>query len=257
MPVFYFVYETTNLINGKRYIGKHTTSVLDDNYIGSGILLRKSIAKYGRQNFERRILCWCTNDEELNQKEAEYITEEVIQSDEYYNIANGGQGGCIILDRTNPRYDEIRDAIKNAQLNRSTEISEIVTQLHRDRLVGMYGRKQSDKQKLAVSKALKGRKHDTDWIEKQRKSLLNTTHKPSYVNPRKGVEVSEDTRRKISENHHDVTGDNNPMYGKNHSDETKRKISEKAKQRKKVECPQCGRVITESQLQRHYVAKHK
>lgn len=35
---------------------------------------------------------------------------------------------------------------------------------------------------------------------------------------------SEETRRKISENHADVSGENNPMYGKHHSDETRKRM---------------------------------
>lgn len=46
-----------------------------------------------------------------------------------------------------------------------------------------------------------------------------------------GKTHSEETRRKISENHHDVSGKNNPMYGKKLSEETRRKISEAAKKR--------------------------
>lgn len=34
----YYVYMTTNLLNGKKYIGMHYGE-LDDNYLGSGFLL--------------------------------------------------------------------------------------------------------------------------------------------------------------------------------------------------------------------------
>ena len=43
---------------------------------------------------------------------------------------------------------------------------------------------------------------------------------------RKGVTLSEETRRKMSEAN---KGENNPFYGKHHSDEARRKISEAAK----------------------------
>jgi len=34
---YHFIYITTNLINGKKYLGKHTTTNLNDGYLGCGI----------------------------------------------------------------------------------------------------------------------------------------------------------------------------------------------------------------------------
>ena len=39
------IYKTTNLINGKFYIGKDSKN--DPNYLGSGKILKKAFKKYG------------------------------------------------------------------------------------------------------------------------------------------------------------------------------------------------------------------
>lgn len=54
-----FIYITTNLINGKKYIGKRkcTFNEYDDSYLGSGKLLLQAVEKYGKSNFSREIKC--------------------------------------------------------------------------------------------------------------------------------------------------------------------------------------------------------
>lgn len=107
---------------------------------------------------------------------------------------------------------------------------------------GISGFKQPESQKIAVSKALKGRKKDPSTIEKQKLSLKKTLSSFCYIHPNTGRKSTDETKRKISENHHDVSGKNNPNYGVKMSNETKRKIGEKAKERNKnkLTCPHCG-----------------
>ena len=54
-----FVYITTNLINGKRYIGRCKFDTTRPNawktYLGSGVALKLAVKKYGRQNFKKVI----------------------------------------------------------------------------------------------------------------------------------------------------------------------------------------------------------
>ena len=65
-----YIYKTTNLITNKIYIGKRVYRKKDDDwYLGSGIYLKRSIKKHGRENFKKEILEWCENKEILSTRE--------------------------------------------------------------------------------------------------------------------------------------------------------------------------------------------
>jgi len=98
---FHFIYKTTNLLNNKFYIGMHSTSNLNDGYIGSGTRLRHSIRKYGVENFKFEIIEWCENRDILIQREKEIITEQHIIDENCYNLKFGGLGGGKFI---NPQH---------------------------------------------------------------------------------------------------------------------------------------------------------
>lgn len=90
---YYYIYKTTNQINGKFYIGMHCTDNLNDGYIGSGTQLKRSIIKHGKENFKREILEFLPNKEELIKREKEIINEEVLNDPNSMNLQPGGGGG--------------------------------------------------------------------------------------------------------------------------------------------------------------------
>ena len=95
--MIHYNYITTNNINGKQYIGMHSTDNIDDGYLGSGQLILKAIKKYGKENFTRKILWKCVDLQEAFSNEAIYIKKYNTLSPNGYNLSpTGGLGvhGC-------------------------------------------------------------------------------------------------------------------------------------------------------------------
>lgn len=95
----------------------------------------------------------------------------------------------------------------------------------------------SDESRRKISESRKGRykgesnpwygKHPSD--ETRRKMRENHADFSGKNSPNYGKKLSDETRRKISENHADFSGKNHPNYGKHLSDETKDKMSKARK----------------------------
>lgn len=98
MKKHHLVYKTTNLINGKEYIGVHSTDDINDDYLGSGYLLILSVKKYGKQNFKREILKEFPSRFEAFKYESELLSAEYVLSDLSYNLSPG-------FDRTIKKED--------------------------------------------------------------------------------------------------------------------------------------------------------
>lgn len=101
MKRFYIVYKTTNLSNGKFYIGSHQTFIVEDDYLGSGKVLKQAIKKYGRKNFKREIICFCTTASVMRTVESHFVRYSI---DNYkrgcYNRSYSGTGGMLGEDNS-------------------------------------------------------------------------------------------------------------------------------------------------------------
>lgn len=92
---YFYVYKTTNSVNGKIYIGVHAANTLENRYLGSGVNLRKAIKKHGRDKFKKEILgVFQSYDEALNE-ERQLVTKEFVQDPTTYNVEIGGLGGKV------------------------------------------------------------------------------------------------------------------------------------------------------------------
>lgn len=106
--MFYIIYQITNTVNGKVYIGKHQTTDVNDSYMGSGKLLKAAIAKYGLNAFKKDILHIFDSESDMNTKEKEIVTEEFCARSDTYNLCVGGQGGFSYIN-SNPDIVSKRD----------------------------------------------------------------------------------------------------------------------------------------------------
>ena len=92
---FHFTYKTTNLINGRYYLGMHSTNRIDDGYLGSGKRLYYELNKYGRDNFKFEILEQFDSREQLVEAETNLVNEEVLKDPNCLNMVVGGSGGNV------------------------------------------------------------------------------------------------------------------------------------------------------------------
>lgn len=125
MPKYIFVYQTKNLINGKTYIGVHSTDILNDGYIGCGIfsnsdarknlLFHKAVKKYGYASFERHILSFYDTYQEALEEEKYLVNKKWVRLNSNYNAAIGGAGNTVEwMDekRKNEWKSKISESIK-------------------------------------------------------------------------------------------------------------------------------------------------
>lgn len=169
---------TINKINNKKYIGKHKSDNVKDDYMGSGIVLRRAINKYGVENFEKTIIEIAYSNDDLNEKEKHWITfYDCVNSNDFYNIADGGQGGNLVAGYSPEEYEEymIRKTVAMQGINK--------------------GRKHSDETKLKLSEARKGKQVGKDNPMYGKGYLISGENNGMY-----GKKHSKETLQKIREN---------------------------------------------------------
>lgn len=176
---YYFtIYQITNLINGKIYVGKSKTKNLLNDYLGSGKLLHLAYKKYGLENFEKKYLYFLTSENEMNNKEAEIVNEDFVARNDTYNMKLGGDGSWSYINEQRKLWTD--EEKKQYAEKMATKVSKYTQSEERREL--------SRQTRIKVNKSYKGKK------------------RPEVSNG-----MTKDGKQRISKL---MSGKNNPMYNK-------------------------------------------
>lgn len=218
---FHYLYKTVNKVNGKVYYGMHSTNNLEDSYIGSGKLLRQSIRKYGKENFETTIIGFYDSREELKIAEKDLITEEMLKDQKCYNLQPGGGGGFT--------PDQARKGRKAAD---STLLARYGENFRSIIFKQAYARLTEEERTLRKLQS-------TERLAKVRPSMLGKKH-------------TQETKEKIGRaNSINQKGDRNSQYGRPRSEVTKERIRQGLARARQVDLEEVQKLRDELQKNRN------
>ena len=147
-------YITTNLLNGKKYVGSHCTDNIDDNYIGGGRYFIRAVSKYGKKNFRRDILEECEDIISARKLEEKYIEIHNTLSPNGYNLSP--TGGCE-KGFSGTLSEEHIQAISKWQKGKTYE--------------EIYGEERAKEIKEKQNEKKRGRKQSKETIQKRKETI--------------------------------------------------------------------------------------
>lgn len=162
---YYTVYKITNTVNNMIYIGYHTTTNLNDSYMGSGRYIKEAITEFGIDNFVKEILFVFDNKHDMLQKEKEIVDDVFRRRLDTYNVALGGNGFGMLGVKLSK---DTRDKMSKSRTGKKRTFSES----HR----------------LHISESKKNRKQTPEQIERRIAPLRGRKKRP----------LSDDIKQKIS-----------------------------------------------------------
>nr|DAG51202.1 MAG TPA: intron associated endonuclease [Caudoviricetes sp.] len=198
-----YVYEVTNLINGKKYIGQKKSEIfLGNKYLGRGVIIKQAHAKYGLENFTSRLLKECDSAEELDYFEKYFIKfYNAVEDSNYYNIAAGGEGGNTLAGFSEEKLNAFKAKMHNILKDRV--------------IVNKDGKEyhiKKDKLEVYLQQGFSVGRGNFTMTEKYRKAQRDRNL---------GRKRSLETRQRMS----------NSFKGRKYSDEVRKHMSEAAKAR--------------------------
>lgn len=236
-----YIYEITNLINGKTYYGqrklKEGRTWETDTYRGSGKLLNLAYQKYGRKNFKRKcLLIGDFSQKEIDRFEICIIRQMKFLGKAEYNIAKGGLAGNLICYMSKEQLSKIYTKERRKKMSDVTK-KKFENKDYREKMIRILHEHRWDstgthpKMPIGHGQNEKNSQFGTHWYNNGKEDIKAKECPIGFVKGRlhgmpncKGTQISLETKRKISEK----------LKGRHLSEETKQKLSILAKNQKKI-----------------------
>lgn len=221
-----FVYITTNMVNGKKYLGQRKFSDGWEDYLGSGKMFKQDVEKYGKENFKRVIVQFCYSEEELN--DAEYklsVDLNVVKSKDWYNMVYGG-GTTTGWEMPQETRNKIGAKIKERLSDKTNHPC-----YGKPGLIGeknpMFG--VSPKERMDEGTYQKWYDEHIPYWKSLKEKNKGKHFWGDGQHPSLGKHLSDEQKENLSKKAKAryKNQENNPMYGKHHSEESKKRMSEK------------------------------
>lgn len=162
---FYYTYKITLLkgsLKNHYYLGQHVTDVLEDNYTGSGRIVRDYFKKYRKiehETYEKEIIAFYDSYDELNIAEYELIGDKYETDQMCLNLrAGGNQHG--ISEETRKKMSEWERphwTLTDEQRDHISEGHRGITTWNKGGTSWNKGKHLSPEHSKHLSEALKGR----------------------------------------------------------------------------------------------------
>lgn len=229
-------------LNGEGYMHKNKNGEYSQPAFANAII------KYGWQNFEHKII-----SNNLSKEEADNLEKQLIESYQSndpkfgYNIREGGSHGRMSEKSKEKLSNSLTGKFKgekNPMYGKKGELSpgwgrkdtDEQRKVKSERMIGeknpMYGRTKefmSEEERYSKGSSMRGKHHSRDVKEKISEKLkeyykehehhAKGTHRSEeFKNTMRekmtGRTATDEAKKKMSENHHDVSGGNNPRARK-------------------------------------------
>jgi hypothetical protein len=150
----------------------HSTSNLNDGYMGSGKRLWLSINKHGKKNHTKEILEFLDDRESLINREIQLVNEDILNDSMCMNLMKGGKGGFISIDQQKNR-SSAGGKRHSELLITDSEYSDRVATNKREGLIRRWKDPEyRSKLMVIVGTNFKNKQHSTET-----KKLMSASHK--------------------------------------------------------------------------------